>query len=131
MNHDGHQPHILVVDDSPEILDLKDDILESEGFRVSTLLRTGTGLEDIITAEPHLLVMDYVPEEASPLMFEAATDPRTAHVPILLCAGAIREVESIRPQLDAIGIGVIFKPFDIDELVAVVREAMGLSAVSN
>jgi two-component system OmpR family response regulator len=127
MSTDGQQPHILVVDDSPEILDLKDDILEGEGFRVSTRLRRDTGLSEVMEQCPHLLVMDYVHQDQSSLMHDVATDPHTRHIPILLCTGAIREVEAIRSELDAMGIRVIFKPFDIDYLIALVRESMGLS----
>src|SRR5688500_9918309 len=115
MNDTGPRPHILVVDDSPDILNLKDDILESEGFRVSTMLRRETGVSDVMEMKPDLLVMDYVAGEASSLMHTIATDPRTKQIPILLCTGAIREVESLLPQLDAIGVRVIFKPFDIDD----------------
>ena len=123
---DNSRHHILVVDDSPDILDLKDDILESEGFRVTTMLRHDAGLPDIVAAEPHLLVMDYAPLDASSLMHDVATDARTSQIPILICTGAIREVEAVRPELDAMGVRVIFKPFDIDELIALVREVLGL-----
>ena len=125
MNVDDHQPHILVIDDSPDILDLKDDILESEGFRVTTMLRKDVGLPDIIAAEPGLLLMDYVPFKASSLMHDIATDPRTRRIPILICTGAIHAVEAIRPELDARGVRVIYKPFDIYELILTVREMLG------
>jgi DNA-binding response OmpR family regulator len=110
---------------------LKDDILEAEGFRVSTMLRRDTGVSEIVAMKPDLLVMDYVPPEESSLLQDAATDPRTRQIPILLCSGAIREVEAIMPELDALGVTVIFKPFDIDDLIAVVHEAMGLPVDSD
>jgi DNA-binding response OmpR family regulator len=126
MSFDGQPPHILVVDDSPEILELKDDILESEGFRVSTMLRTDARLEEILSVKPNLLVMDYVPVDASSLMHDVATDPRTKHIPVLMCTGAIREVEAVKHELDALGVKIIFKPFDIDELIALVRDSLRL-----
>lgn len=63
MNIDDPQPHILVIDDSPDILDLKDNILESEGLHVTTMLRKDAGLPDIIAAEPDLLLMENTPSE--------------------------------------------------------------------
>lgn len=131
MNVDDHQPHILVIDDSSEILDLKDDVLEAEGFRVSTMLRRDTDVSEIVAMKPDLLVMDYVPPKESALLQDAATDPRTRQIPILLCSGAIREVEAIMPELHALGVTVIFKPFDIDNLIAAVHETMELPVDSD
>lgn len=126
MNFDSKPPHILVVNDSPDILALKDDILEDEGFRVSTRLREQAGLDEIAATNPDLLIIDYGSEPEAALLDELTTDPRTAQIPIVLCTGAIREVEADRPHLDALGIRVVYQPFDIDDLLAVVYEALGL-----
>jgi CheY-like chemotaxis protein len=38
MSADGRQPHILVINDTQEILDLIQVLLEDEGYRVTTSL---------------------------------------------------------------------------------------------
>ena len=38
MSADGRQPHILVINDTQEILDLMQELLEDEGYRVTTSL---------------------------------------------------------------------------------------------
>jgi len=38
MNADGRQPHVLIINDTQEILDLMRELLEDEGYRVTTSL---------------------------------------------------------------------------------------------
>jgi two-component system response regulator VicR len=126
MKLDGQQPHILVVNDSPEILALKREIFEEEGFQVSTRINRDVDLDEIIRIGPNLVILDYSNEAESALLGQLRTHPRTASIPIVLCTGAIREIEEIRPQIEAMGVGVVYKPFDIEDLVGVVREALDM-----
>ena len=52
-------------------------------------------------------------------------DRDTATVPVVLCTGAVREVEALAPHLQDMGIGVVLKPFNIYHLVDVIAEALG------
>lgn len=45
-------------------------------------------------------------------------DPQTTTLPILLCTGAVHRVRPRLAQLDRLGVVVVFKPFDIDDLLA-------------
>ncbi|HEU5434055.1 MAG TPA: hypothetical protein VFU81_20465, partial [Thermomicrobiales bacterium] len=56
-------------------------------------------------------------------------DPRTAGIPLVLCTGAVREVEAWRPLLDAWGVAVVFKPFDIDHLAATIAAQLATTAM--
>jgi DNA-binding response OmpR family regulator len=42
MSADGRQPHILIINDTQEILDLMQELLEDEGYRVTTSWRCST-----------------------------------------------------------------------------------------
>lgn len=126
MNSDGQPPHILVVDDAPEILILKREIFEEEGFRVTTRIAHDTALDEIIQIAPDLIIIDYSTEAESNRLHQLTTDLRTEQIPVVLCTGAVRQIEAIRPELDARGVVVVFKPFEIEHLVHVVREVLGL-----
>ncbi|HEV2073172.1 MAG TPA: response regulator [Thermomicrobiales bacterium] len=128
MKLDGQQPHILVVNDSPEILALKREIFEEEGFQVSTRINRDVDLDEIVRIGPNLVILDYSDEAESALLGQLRGDPRTASIPIVLCTGAIRKVEEIRPQIEAMGVRVVYKPFDIEDLVGVVREALDMDS---
>jgi two-component system response regulator VicR len=130
MNADGQAPHILVINDSPEILALKREIFEDEGFRVTTWDTSEAELDKIIQIAPDLIILDYSSETESGLLQQLSTDPRTERIPLVLCTGARRQVEEMKPDLDAMGVAVVYKPFDIEDLVQTVREGLGLASES-
>lgn len=125
MNVPDQSPHILVVNDSPEILALKREIFEEEGFRVTTRMGSDMNLEEITHIAPSLIILGHSSETESALLQYLTVDSPFGHIPIVLCTGAVRQVETIKPQLDAMGVAVVYKPFDIEDLVRVVREGLG------
>lgn len=128
MNPDGQQPHILCVNHSPEILSLLRDLLEEEGFRVTTQTHTDKDLDRIAGLDPDLITLDYMwstVDDDWSLLQLLKLDRRTRMIPIILCTGAIREVEALAEYLQTMDVSVVFKPFDINRLVAAVHEALG------
>ena len=130
MSADSQPPLILVVNDSPEILDLKREIFEDEGFRVTTRITHETNLEEIVQIAPDLVITDYSSETQTGLLQHLTIDAPLGRVPIVLCTGAVREVEAARSHLDTLGVAIVFKPFEIEHLVHVVRGALGLGSGS-
>ena len=128
MHLDGQRPHILAINDSLEILILVREIFEEEGFRVTTRIVDDTHLEEIVQLAPDLIILNYRSEAELALWQRLTTDPRTHPVPIILCTGAVRQIKAIKPELDVMGINVVYKPFDIEHLVLVVRKRLGLEA---
>jgi DNA-binding response OmpR family regulator len=126
MTLDGQPPHILVINDSPEILALKREIFEEEGFRVTTHFSGDLQVNEIIELAPDLVILDYSSESESGLLQWLTRESPLGQTPIMLCTGAIREVKAIKPYLDAIGVSVIYKPFEIDHLVNMARHQLGL-----
>jgi CheY-like chemotaxis protein len=52
-------------------------------------------------------------------------DPATVAVPIVLCTGAVHEVKALEEHLVTMGVTVVLKPFNIDQLVDAIRERLG------
>src|SRR5215216_1565967 len=125
---DGHRPHILAINNDPAVLALFRDLLEEVGYQVSTQTYVDRDLTQIKTLKPNLIVLDYMwaNEDASwSLLQMLRMDPATASIPIVLCTGAVREVKALQEHLVSMGVTVVLKPFNIDQLVDSIRERLG------
>jgi CheY-like chemotaxis protein len=127
MEADGRQPHILIVNDTQEILALMQELLEDEGYRVTT----STALLDLTRVKalaPDVIVLEILFEHSEERGWEFLTlarlDPELADVPLVLCTAAIGVVrdEAMAAKLHKLGVRVILKPFNIDELLGVISE---------
>ena len=121
--------HVLVMDDTPLILELLQELLEDEGYRVTTS-QDVLDLPQIRAMQPDMIMQDLrfagVRETGGQFLTAARLDPELAHIPIILCTAATREVqdEVMAEQLRRLRVRVVLKPFDIDELLAVLAEAL-------
>lgn len=128
MSSNEHRPHILIVNDTREILDLLRDLLEDEGHRVTTSMAL-LDLDRIKTLVPDVIMQDLRfdqnQEEGWHFLTLVRTDPELAFVPLILCTAAVRTVKDpdIAARLDQLGVRVVLKPFHIDALLAVLAEA--------
>lgn len=124
--------HILVVNDDPAILDLFEDLLGEEGYRV-TLDRFGRETSEIMKTlqaiKPDLVIMDFiVGGEASgwQLLQAAKMDRSTRDIPVIVCTAAVRQITELSDHLDSLDVHVVVKPFDIDHLLDVIQQVWEL-----
>lgn len=128
MRADGTQPHILAVNDSPELLDLFCEIFDEECFRVTTRAEGDTKFDDIVQLAPDLIILDYHIGVEGVLLLQLTESPLTSHMPIILCTGVVRnEADAVWKLLNSMGVTIVFKPFDIDHFPRVVRQALGFN----
>jgi CheY-like chemotaxis protein len=119
--------HVHVIDDAPAILDLMRELLEEEGFQVSTRCGAPSDLSEIKALQPSLIILDCLrPGQATgwSLLQALKLDRDTCAIPIVLCTSAARRVKALECDLAAMNVAVVLKPFDIDELVAVISESL-------
>jgi CheY-like chemotaxis protein len=122
---------IMVVNDSMEFLQLMEELLVGEGYEVS-LVETGAGTRAAARQiRPDLLILDVrLPDMSG---FEVLNllrlDPETQSIPILLCTAAVRDVQAQQEVLQERGVPVLFKPFDLDDLLGAIQEILGEDAV--
>ena len=124
------RPHILVMNDEQELLDLFKDLLEEEGYRVSTSIHM-LDLEKVRQLRPDLMVLDIMFEGASkgwPFITMARMDRQLCGIPIIFCTAAIRTVEPMLERLTAQQIRVIYKPFQLEELLNAITVALAATA---
>jgi len=123
----GYQPHILAINNDPAVLSLFRDLLQEAGYQVSTQNYIDRDLDQIKALKPDLIVLDYMwaTEDASwSLLQMLRMDPSTVAIPIVLCTGAVHEVKALEEHLITMGVTVVLKPFNIDQLVDAIRERL-------
>lgn len=123
MRTNGRAPHILTVDDTPEILDLLRELQEDEGRRITTSVAL-LDLDNVKDLAPAAIIQDVLVEHSQELGGKFLTlvrlDPELADVPLILCtaAPAVRD-KAMGETLRELGAPLIRKPFQADELLAV------------
>jgi CheY-like chemotaxis protein len=125
---DGHRPRILAINNDPAVLALFRDLLEEAGYQASTQTYVDRDVSQIKALKPDLIILDYMwaNEDASwSLLQMLRMDPATTAVPIVLCTGAVHEVKALEEHLVTMGVTVVLKPFNIDQLVDAIRERLG------
>ena len=82
---------VLIVDDDRRMLDLLVDLLEVEGYEISTALNGAEALDLAGAFDPDVVVSDVVMPVLGGLELcrRLKDDPRTAYVPVLLISGLI------------------------------------------
>jgi two-component system KDP operon response regulator KdpE len=115
-------PHILVIDDEPQILRALRTILTARQFRVSTASRGEEGLALAVAGAPDLIILDMSLPDMDGL--EVCRRLREwSQVPIVVLS--VRDSE--RDKVAALDHGAddyLTKPFGIEELLARIRVAL-------
>lgn len=121
-----HQKHIVVINDDPAILQLFDDLLSEEGYRVTldNFQRQTTELLQVIRdLQPDMVIMDFIiggEPKGWQLVQATQMDRSVRDIPVIICTGAVKQVTELSAHLDSLGVHVVIKPFDIDHLIEVI-----------
>ncbi len=121
----GPAGKIVIIDDTPELLDLLDSILTDEGYEV-VLCQDGGRAHAVVEQErPGLVMLDLRMAGVSEweVLDALKEDAATAEIPVIVCSGAVDELQAAAPRLRTLGCDVLVKPFDIDDLVERVQRA--------
>ncbi|GER90289.1 hypothetical protein KDW_44510 [Dictyobacter vulcani] len=119
--------HIVVINDDESILDLFRMILEGEGYKVSTSVEAMENVEDVERLKPDVVILDLKlgqQEEGWVMMQKLRMYPPTRFIPLILCTAALNEVRQQEDTLQDKGIPVVYKPFDIDEILKAVSSVL-------
>ena len=109
---------ILVVEDNDDLLLLFRLVLESAGYKVVTLNNGKDALNDLAKIQPQLVLMDIMMPQVSGLQVTRNIKQQSNYkdLPILLVS-AVDRLKDEQFQ-DSKADGIIYKPFDLDELIA-------------
>ncbi|KIP87862.1 MULTISPECIES: response regulator [Pseudomonas] len=117
---------ILIVDDEYLIADILGYAMEDEGYMVVKASNGRKGLEVLDRERPELVITDFMMPIMDGLEFARAirARPASGDLPIILMSGAQGSVGRASPELFA---AVFDKPFDINQVIAKVKELIGPS----
>jgi CheY-like chemotaxis protein len=126
----GDQKHIVVANDDALLLGLMDDLLSEEGYRVTLIRESRKAYQLVRDLQPDLAILDIrMGNEVTGFeLVELLTlDPTTRRIPLLVASADSRALQEHQAQLAHHNIPVLAKPFDLEDLLLVIRERLRLS----
>lgn len=124
------RPRALVVNDTQEILELFQDILEGIGFECVLMSYAPRELHRVREAKPDIIILDFLMGDREllgwQLLQKLKMDRRTDSIPIVVCTAAVNTVAEQQGYLTEQGVTVVLKPFNVDQLEDAVRRASSL-----
>jgi len=133
MATDGQAPkHILVVNDTEEIIELFRDIIEDMGHRISATTFAPEDLAEVKKVDPDLVIMDLLidgEKHGWQLTQKMRMSRDTEAIPIIVCTAATEVVREQEGWLTANAIKVVLKPFTVDDLELAITKAFKLPEI--
>jgi CheY-like chemotaxis protein len=119
---------IMVINDNEEIQELLSLILGREaGYDVVVGTFKPHLLDDVETLKPDLIICDYIFGQERlgwDFIQKLKLRKETANIPVIICSGAIRELREMEGYLAQMNIGVLFKPFIVEDLLNIVQKRL-------
>jgi len=125
-------PHVLVVDDEPEILKMVAKIMEARGHRVTMAKDGQEALDAVVRDRPDVMILDLnLPKmDGFEVCKKLKTDPGTKAIPIVMLTAAYVSVED---ATRGVGVGAdeyVVKPFLREVLVHNVERLLEAAAAA-
>ncbi|HEY7033836.1 MAG TPA: response regulator [Thermomicrobiales bacterium] len=127
MGDPAETPLILVIDDDEAVLQVYQDLLEDDGYRLSVHSYPPADPEEVRRLRPNLILLDLLFGEEDlgwDFLRMIKTEASTARVPVVVATANQRFVDRYRSQFDDWNCPVVLKPFDIEDLSASLRQAL-------
>ncbi|HTO87497.1 MAG TPA: sigma-54 dependent transcriptional regulator [Thermoanaerobaculia bacterium] len=118
------KPRLLIVDDEASLRDMLGFVFQKEGFEVRLASNFTEGLADALRSSPDVILCDIKMPDGNGLELLRKVKEENARVPVIMIT-AHTSTEDAVEAMKAGAIDYIKKPFDNDELVLIVRRALG------
>ena len=118
---------IMVINDTQEILELFQDLLTEEGYEVVLHSFSIRDLDEVEKVKPDLIILDLViggEETGWQTLQKLKMRRSTAGIPVIVCTAAVKAAKEMEGYLHVKGVGLVLKPFDIDDLLEAVKDAL-------
>ncbi len=114
---------ILLLDDEPDLLLALSVRLTAAGFGCETARNGAEGLAKLQQATPDVIITDLIMPQMNGYEFvrQLKAVPKTAAIPIIALTAVQKQTLEPRAQ-ELAGTRVMFKPFEFEKLVALIRE---------
>ncbi|MBO0796829.1 MAG: response regulator [Ktedonobacteraceae bacterium] len=125
---------VLVINDTQYLLELFRQVLEDEGYEVCLSSFPLIKASEVEPFRPDIIVLDIVfgDEKIGWQMLEMLKlQASTARIPVVVCTAAIDAAREMEGYLVAKHIQVVYKPFDIEELLRALTTALQSRTVTD
>ncbi len=121
--------HVFAVNSSPDFLLIIRELLEDEGYAVTTCDFEPNVFTRIVMRQPEALIVDVVAGEPAgwDLLRRLHDEPATTGIPLLVTSTSPALLQQAEEQAAWYGSHGIFltKPMDLDELLGTIRQMIG------
>ncbi len=125
MNLQTARPTILIVDDDPDILTALHDLIEHEGFRVTGVSTCCDALAQVKTVDFAAVLLDIGLPDGDGLAVLETIQTIAPSLPVIVLTAFTSQDYRMR-SLSSGAFSCLTKPYNHDELRAVLRRAVGV-----
>jgi DNA-binding response OmpR family regulator len=121
---------ILVIDDDEALLDVLNEALQYEGFKVEVVPYTDDIFALIEKFNPDLIILDYILNgiNGGELCHQVKHNSKTSLIPVIIYSAYTRVIQSLGDYgCDAF----VSKPFDLDYFTNKIYELMGVNSLND
>jgi len=114
---------ILIVEDSPDILEIMEKTLQARGYDVTALKDGGKALQCIESKLPDLVILDMILQDktGSEICHEIKTCEKTKHIPVIIATGHINSDHS-EYNRDSQPDDYLIKPFAMEDFIRKIED---------
>jgi DNA-binding response OmpR family regulator len=122
---DADKGHILIVDDTPENLQVLSNTLSKQGYKVRCVVTGQMGIRAARSASPDLILLDIrIPDmNGYEVCEQLKRDTQTSEIPVIFLSALDETLNKVR-AFTAGGADYITKPFQVEEVLARVEHQL-------
>jgi CheY-like chemotaxis protein len=116
---------VLIVDDDTVIVQMMTQILQEEGFAVAAALEPLRVYDAAKQEHPDVILLDIMMPylDGWDELQLLHVDPETSNIPVVFVTAKHGEFDTLAPERRSEFFDYLYKPFEIDDLIAKVRQA--------
>ncbi len=118
---------IAAINDDTVFLDLLYELLTEEGYEVHVLKEANSAFERVRELKPDAIILDIRmdhPVAGWQVLELIKLEPTLTNVPIVICSADLIALQERASHLQSKGCEILAKPFDLDDLLGVLRRIM-------
>ncbi len=118
---------ILVIEDEDALLDFYTLLLEREGYEVYASKEFFEDVQEVERLAPSLIILDIMrghQNQGLRLLDQLQAHPPTQTIPVIIATAALQEIQESEASLRQKSVPVIYKPFQVEELLATIKEKL-------
>lgn len=119
---------IFVINDDTAFLQLMHELLSDEGYETSIFRETTAIHATLRQEQPNLVIIDIRMEQPSTgwqVLEMLQLDPVTHDIPVIVCSADVADLRAKESLLKRSGYASLEKPFNLDDLLTLVRDKIG------